>query len=115
VVTGEPVRVGRQHLEVPIPDLRTVKVRRQRWDTYTVGYAGSHFPLPPPPEPPFHRGGIGEGRAEGRTGHPGVEVGDRPDGNLDLVAKGDTESAAVVVPADAAGPSHAEVVSRTNP
>lgn len=35
--------------------------------------------------------------------------------NLDLVAKGDTESAAVVVPADAAGPSRAEVVSYTNP
>jgi uncharacterized protein (TIGR02588 family) len=35
--------------------------------------------------------------------------------NLDLVAKGDTESAAVVVPADAAGPLHAEVVSYTNP
>ena len=35
--------------------------------------------------------------------------------NLDLVAKGDTGSAAVVVPADAAGPSHAQVVSYTNP
>jgi uncharacterized protein (TIGR02588 family) len=35
--------------------------------------------------------------------------------NLDLVAKGDSESAAVVVPADAAGPPHAEVVSYTNP
>ena len=35
--------------------------------------------------------------------------------NLDVVAKGDTESAAVVVPADAAGPPHAEVVSYTNP
>jgi len=34
--------------------------------------------------------------------------------NLDLVAKGDTESAAVVVPADAAGSAHAEVVSYTN-
>ena len=35
--------------------------------------------------------------------------------NLDLVAKGDEESAAVVVPADAAGTPHAEVVSYTNP
>lgn len=35
--------------------------------------------------------------------------------NLDLVAKGDTESATVVVPADAADPAHAEVVSYTNP
>lgn len=35
--------------------------------------------------------------------------------NLDLVAKGDEETAAVVVPADAAGPSHAAVVSYTNP
>jgi hypothetical protein len=32
-------------------------------------------------------------------------------GTCDLVAKGDTESAAVVVPADAAGPPHAEEVS----
>jgi hypothetical protein len=37
------------------------------------------------------------------------------DVNLDLVAKGDTESAAIVVPADTAGPPHAEVVSYTNP
>jgi hypothetical protein len=35
--------------------------------------------------------------------------------NLDLVAKGDTESAAIVVPSDTAGPPHAEVVSYTNP
>ncbi len=35
--------------------------------------------------------------------------------NLDLVAKGDTESAAIVVPAGAAGPPRAEVVSYTNP
>jgi len=35
--------------------------------------------------------------------------------NLDLVANGDTESAAIVVPADAAGTPHAEVVSYTNP
>jgi len=35
--------------------------------------------------------------------------------NLDLVAKGDTESAAVVVLADAAGWPHAEIVSYTNP
>jgi uncharacterized protein (TIGR02588 family) len=45
-----------------------------------------------------------------------VTVGDvTREVNLDLVAKGDTESAAVVVPADAAGPPHAEVVSYTNP
>ena len=35
--------------------------------------------------------------------------------NLDLVAKGDTESPPFVVPADTAGPPHAEVVSYTNP
>jgi hypothetical protein len=35
--------------------------------------------------------------------------------NLNLVAKGDSESAAVVVPADAAGSPRAEVVSYTNP
>jgi uncharacterized protein (TIGR02588 family) len=35
--------------------------------------------------------------------------------DLDLVAKGDTESAVVVVPADAAGAPHAAVVSYTNP
>jgi uncharacterized protein (TIGR02588 family) len=35
--------------------------------------------------------------------------------NLDLVAKGDTESAAVVVPAGAAGSARAEVVSYTAP
>jgi uncharacterized protein (TIGR02588 family) len=45
-----------------------------------------------------------------------VTVGDvTREVNLDLVAKGDTESAAVVVPTDAAGPPHAEVVSYTNP
>ena len=35
--------------------------------------------------------------------------------NLDLVAKGDTESATVVVPADNPDPPHADVVSYTNP
>jgi uncharacterized protein (TIGR02588 family) len=35
--------------------------------------------------------------------------------NLDLVAKGDTESAAVVVPADVTGEPSAEVVSYTSP
>ena len=45
-----------------------------------------------------------------------VTVGDvTREVNLDVVAKGDTESAAVVVPADAPGPPHAEVVSYTNP
>jgi uncharacterized protein (TIGR02588 family) len=45
-----------------------------------------------------------------------VTVGDvTREVNLDLVAKGDTESAAVVVPADATGEQHAEVVSYTNP
>lgn len=44
-----------------------------------------------------------------------VTVGDvTREVNLDLVAKGDTESAAVVVPVDAAGPPRAEVVSYTN-
>ena len=44
-----------------------------------------------------------------------VTVGDvTREVNLDLVAKGDTESAAVVVPAGAAGPPRAEVVSYTN-
>ena len=45
-----------------------------------------------------------------------VTVGDvTREVNLDLVAKGDTESAGVVVPAGTTGPSHAEVVSYTNP
>jgi uncharacterized protein (TIGR02588 family) len=45
-----------------------------------------------------------------------VTVGDLTrEVNLDLVAKGDTESATVVVPADSADPAHAEVVSYTNP
>ena len=45
-----------------------------------------------------------------------VTVGDvTGEVNLDLVAKGDTESAGVVVPAGTTGPSHAEVVSYTNP
>jgi uncharacterized protein (TIGR02588 family) len=45
-----------------------------------------------------------------------VTVGDvTRDVGLDLVAKGDTESAAVVVPADAMGEPRAEVVSYTNP
>jgi uncharacterized protein (TIGR02588 family) len=35
--------------------------------------------------------------------------------NLDLVAKGDSESAAVVFPTDAEGSPHADVVSYTNP
>jgi uncharacterized protein (TIGR02588 family) len=46
----------------------------------------------------------------------GVTVGDiTREVNLDLVAKGGTESAAVVVPADAMGSPHADVVSYTNP
>lgn len=69
---------------------------------HTVGYAGSQFPPPPPPEPPFHRVVSGRDGRKEELAHPGVEVGDRPDGNLDLVAKRDTESAAVVVPADPA-------------
>jgi uncharacterized protein (TIGR02588 family) len=45
-----------------------------------------------------------------------VTVGDvTREVDLDLVAKGDTESAAVVVPADSTGEPHAEVVSYTNP
>jgi len=45
-----------------------------------------------------------------------VTVGDLTrEVNLDLVAKGDSESGAVVVPADAAGSPYAEVVSYTNP
>lgn len=45
-----------------------------------------------------------------------VTVGDLTrEVNLDLVAKGDTESANVVVPADASDPPDAEVVSYTNP
>jgi uncharacterized protein (TIGR02588 family) len=45
-----------------------------------------------------------------------VTVGDVVrEANLDLVAKGDKETAAVVVPADAAGPSQAAIVSYTNP
>ena len=48
--------------------------------------------------------------------HVEVTVGDvTREANLDLVAKGDTESAGVVVPAGTTGPSHAEVVSYTNP
>jgi uncharacterized protein (TIGR02588 family) len=35
--------------------------------------------------------------------------------NLDLVAKGDEETAVIVVPADADGSPHVEVVSYTNP
>ena len=35
--------------------------------------------------------------------------------NLDLVAKGDTGSAAVVVPTEATGTPHAEVLSYSNP
>jgi uncharacterized protein (TIGR02588 family) len=35
--------------------------------------------------------------------------------DLDLVAKGDTESATVVVPADISGQAHAEVLSYTTP
>ncbi len=35
--------------------------------------------------------------------------------NVDLVAKGDTESATVVFPAGATDEPHAEVVSYTNP
>ncbi len=45
-----------------------------------------------------------------------VTVGDvTREANLELVAKGDEESAAVVVPDDAVGPPRAEVVSYTNP
>jgi uncharacterized protein (TIGR02588 family) len=45
-----------------------------------------------------------------------VTVGDvTRDVGLDLVAKGDTESAAIVVPADATDEPRAEVVSYTNP
>ena len=45
-----------------------------------------------------------------------VTVGDLTrEVTLDLVAKGDTESATVVVPADASDPPHAEIVSYTNP
>jgi uncharacterized protein (TIGR02588 family) len=45
-----------------------------------------------------------------------VTVGDvTREVNLDLVAKGDTETAGVVVPADATGEPRAEVVSYTSP
>ncbi len=45
-----------------------------------------------------------------------ISVGDvTREVNLDLVAKGDTETATVVFPADAAGPPRTEVVSYTNP
>jgi uncharacterized protein (TIGR02588 family) len=45
-----------------------------------------------------------------------VTVGDvSREVNLDLVAKGDEESATVVLPDDAAGQPEAEVVSYTNP
>jgi uncharacterized protein (TIGR02588 family) len=45
-----------------------------------------------------------------------VTVGDvTREMNLDLVAKGDTESATVVVPTGATDEPHAEVVSYTNP
>ena len=45
-----------------------------------------------------------------------VTVGDvTREVDLDLVAKGDTESAVVVVPADAVGEPAAQVVSYTNP
>jgi uncharacterized protein (TIGR02588 family) len=45
-----------------------------------------------------------------------VTVGDvTREVNLELVAKGDEESAAVVVPDDAVGPPRAEVVGYTNP
>jgi uncharacterized protein (TIGR02588 family) len=45
-----------------------------------------------------------------------VTVGDvTREVNLDLVAKGDTESAAIVVPADTDSPPRAEVVSYTDP
>jgi hypothetical protein len=35
--------------------------------------------------------------------------------NLDLVANGDTESSVIVVPTNATGEPHGEVVSYTNP
>jgi uncharacterized protein (TIGR02588 family) len=45
-----------------------------------------------------------------------VTVGDiTREVDLDIVAKGDTESAAIVVPADATDDPRAEVVSYTNP
>ena len=45
-----------------------------------------------------------------------VTVGDvTREVDLDLVAKGDTESAVVVVPADAVGEPAAQVISYTNP
>ena len=45
-----------------------------------------------------------------------VTVGDvTREMNLDLVAKGDTESATVVVPTGATGEPHADVASYTNP
>ena len=70
---------------------------------YTRSDTRDHsFPLRHPRSRPST--GVVSGR-DGRKeelAHPGVEVGDRPDGNLDLVAKRDTESAAVVVPADPA-------------
>jgi uncharacterized protein (TIGR02588 family) len=45
-----------------------------------------------------------------------VAVGDvTREVDLDLVAKGDTESAVVVIPADAVGEPAAQVVSYTNP
>jgi uncharacterized protein (TIGR02588 family) len=45
-----------------------------------------------------------------------VTVGDvTREMSLDLVAKGDTESATVVLPAGATGEPHADVVSYTNP
>jgi hypothetical protein len=111
VVTVEPVRVGRQHLEVPIQDLRAVKVRRRRWDTHGRIRWITVSPSVAPEAAPSTGVVSGRDGRQGELAHPGVEIGDRPDGNLDLVAKGGTESAAVVVPADAAGPPHAEEVS----
>ncbi|MBI5089953.1 MAG: hypothetical protein HZB15_14115 [Actinobacteria bacterium] len=45
-----------------------------------------------------------------------IKVGDvTREVDLDLVAKGDKESATVVFPADISGPAHAEVLSYTTP
>jgi hypothetical protein len=72
---------------------------------YTLSDTRDHsFPSAAPGAAPSTGVVSGRDGRKGELAHPGVEVGDRPDGNLDLVAKGDTESAAVVVPADAAGP-----------
>jgi hypothetical protein len=95
--------------------MRAVKVRRWRWDTHGRVRGITVSPSAAPRAAPSTGVVSGRDGPKGELAHPGFEVGDPPDGNLDLVAKGDAESAAVVVPADAAGPPHAEVVSYTNP